>query len=72
MPARPTAPPPIVPGSPDRTSTPAPARPDPQARGAASRVPPAPPARGAHTHEILAEFGLTPEEVAALEAADAI
>jgi crotonobetainyl-CoA:carnitine CoA-transferase CaiB-like acyl-CoA transferase len=31
-----------------------------------------PPARGAHTHEILAEFGLTPEEVAALEAADAI
>lgn len=37
-----------------------------------SKLVAAPPARGAHTHEILAEFGLTPDEVAALEAADAI
>ena len=37
-----------------------------------SRIVSAPPGRGAQTHEILAEFGLTPAEIAALEAADAI
>jgi len=37
-----------------------------------SRLAAAPPGRGAHSDEILSEFGLSPDEVAALRAAGTI